>query len=316
MKFFRKLRHLLIPHESNNHKAKILHNSSLTIIIFGFLVLHSVFTYLPNFGPKILGFAANISPDEVIRLTNEKRVTNGLSTLTTNATLSQAAQAKGADMLNKDYWAHVAPDGTQPWYFFTSFGYQYRFAGENLARDFSDPTSAVDAWMASPSHKENLLSTKYKEIGVAVVEGDLAGVDTTIIVQFFGTNLVDTTPETPIAEAKAASTSPTPTRSGKLAVAPIIAQISPIPTPTPSVNPALISAPSSAASSKVLISPFGTTRGISLVTIILLGTIMIIDIVLSYRRRIVRIGGRTIAHIAFLGMIMAIILIARAGRVL
>ena len=199
---------------------------------------------------------------------------------------------------------------------FYPFGYKYHYAGENLARDFSDPVSAVNAWMASPSHKENMLSSKYQEIGVAVVEGDLAGVDTTIIVQFFGTNLVDTIPETPIAEAKAASPALTPTPAQKPVVAPAIAQISPILTPTPTANPTYVTAPSSAASSKVLIPPFNTTRGISLVTIILLGTIMLIDIVITYRRRIVRIGGRTIAHIAFLGMIMAIILIAKAGKVL
>src|SRR3972149_10673467 len=192
MKFIEHLAHLFVPRQSNNHKAKLLHPSSLTTLVLVLAVFQLSITFLPSFGEKVLGYAANISPDEVIRLTNEKRVANGFSPLTTNAVLSQAAQAKGADMLNKDYWAHVAPDGTQPWYFFTNFGYKYRYAGENLARDFQNPTSAVEAWMASPSHKENLLSSKYKEIGIAVVEGDLAGVDTTIIVQFFGTNLVDT----------------------------------------------------------------------------------------------------------------------------
>ena len=94
-------------------------------------------------------------------------------------------------MIDRDYWAHVAPDGTQPWKFFTSFGYKYRYAGENLARDFSNASSAMDAWMNSPTHKENILNPKYKEIGIGVVEGDLAGTDTTIIVQFFGATYAD-----------------------------------------------------------------------------------------------------------------------------
>src|SRR3990170_3016481 len=208
MRLFQKIAHLLIPHESNNHKAKLLHNSSLTLLIIGLLLYQGVLSFFPRFSPDILGYAANIPPDEVIRLTNEKRAAAGVGALTTNATLSAAAQAKGADMLNKDYWAHISPDGTQPWYFFTSFGYKYRYAGENLARDFSDPASAVEAWMASPSHKENMLSSKYKEVGVAVIEGDMAGVDTTVIVQFFGTNLVDTLPETPVAQAQALGLSP------------------------------------------------------------------------------------------------------------
>ena len=311
MRLLAKIRHLLLPHESNNHKAKLLHNSSLTLLIIGLLLYQGVLSFFPRFGPNILGYAANIPPDEVIRLTNEKRATAGVGPLTTNATLSAAAQAKGADMLNKDYWAHISPDGTQPWYFFTSFGYKYRYAGENLARDFSDPGSAVEAWMASPSHKENLLSGKYKEIGVAVVEGDMAGVDTTIIVQFFGTNLTDTLPETPVAQAQAQVPTPIPT-----SVQAVVVTITPSPTPTPA--PLLVEAPAPAqtASANVLISPFNTTRGISLAVIILLLSIMVIDVFVSLRRKTFRIGGRTLAHIAFLGMILAIVIIASAGEIL
>ena len=311
MRLLAKIRHLLLPHESNNHKAKLLHNSSLTLLIIGLLLYQGVLSFFPRFGPNILGYAANIPPDEVIRLTNEKRATAGVGPLTTNATLSAAAQAKGADMLNKDYWAHISPDGTQPWYFFTSFGYKYRYAGENLARDFSDPGSAVEAWMASPSHKENLLSGKYKEIGVAVVEGDMAGVDTTIIVQFFGTNLTDTLPETPVAQAQAQVPTPIPT-----SVQAVVVTITPSPTPTPA--PLLVEAPAPAqtASANILISPFNTTRGISLAVIILLLSIMVIDVFVSLRRKTFRIGGRTLAHIAFLGMILAIVIIASAGEIL
>jgi uncharacterized protein YkwD len=98
---------------------------------------------------------------------------------------------KGRDMIDKDYWAHVAPDGTQPWKFFSQFGYKYRFAGENLARDFSNANDAVNAWMNSPTHKDNILNPKYKEIGIGITEGDLAGSDTTIIVQFFGATYSD-----------------------------------------------------------------------------------------------------------------------------
>jgi len=82
----------------------------------------------------------------------EQRVSVGLLPLEANATLAQAAQAKAADMLNNNYWAHVSPDGTQPWSFFVNAGYSYRYAGENLARDFTNPASAVDAWMASPTN--------------------------------------------------------------------------------------------------------------------------------------------------------------------
>ena len=282
MRIAHKIAHLLFPRESNNHKAKILHPSGLVIVTFALIFYQVILAFLPQYGPRVLGYAANISPDEVIRLTNEKRATAGLVPLKLNSTLSQAAQAKGVDMLNKDYWAHAAPNGAQPWKFFIDFGYQYRYAGENLARDFSNASSAVDAWMASPSHKENLLSPKYKEIGIGVVEGDLAGVDTTIIVQFFGATYADTVPISPVAK-----------------VAP---KLTPSPKPTPI--------------SRVLISPFASTKGISLATVGLLLGVLVVDGVVTSRRRIVRIGGRTFAHLAFLGMILAIALILKAGQII
>jgi hypothetical protein len=306
MKILHSLRHLFLPHESNNQKAKLLHSSTLILIALVLIFYQLILTFLPHLGPKILGYAANISPDEVIRLTNEKRVQNGLAPLNTNSVLSQAAQAKGADMLNKGYWAHVAPDGTQPWTFFANFGYKYRYAGENLARDFSNPSSAVEAWMNSPSHRENLLSDKYKEIGVAVVEGSLAGVDTTLIVQFFGTKYVDTIPAVPVAQTRPAATAvPTIAPTAAPTMVPPVTLISPLPSPT-----------SLAIIPQVLVSPFKATQNFSLVIVGLLLAVLILDALLVSRRRIVRIGGKSFAHLAFLGMILVIALILKAGQVL
>lgn len=299
MKIIHKFVHFFLPHESNNHKAKLLHNSTLFLLTLAFIGFQLLLNIIPKLAPRVLGYAASISANEVIRLTNEKRIQNGLAPLTLNSTLSAAAQAKGIDMINRDYWAHVAPDGTQPWKFFTDFGYKYRYAGENLARDFSSASSAVDAWMASPSHKENMLSSKYKEIGIGIVEGDMAGVDTTIIVQFFGTSLVDTIPVSPVAQTKVSTPSPTPQ--------PVV-----LATPVPTSGLSF----ATPSPQKVLISPFATTKNISLIIVGILLGVLIIDGLITSKRRIVRIGGRTFAHLAFLGMILAIVLILRAGRVL
>ncbi len=131
------LAHFFIPHEKNNHKAGLLSNRGLVILALTVVVFQFLLRIFPASNINILGYAANISPEEVIRLTNEKRVQIGLNELTYNPVLSQAALAKGNDMLAKDYWAHVSPDGTEPWFFFSQAGYKYRYAGENLARDFS-----------------------------------------------------------------------------------------------------------------------------------------------------------------------------------
>src|SRR3989344_2193723 len=326
MTFVYALSHYFLPSHTNNHKAKILHSSSLLLVSL-FLVIYQLLLHtFPLTGVKILGYAANIPPNEIISLTNQKRAAAGQSALVYSSVLSSAAKVKGDHMLANDYWAHVAPDGTEPWKFFADAGYKYKYAGENLARDFSNPTNAMEAWMASPSHRDNLLSAKYNEIGVAVVEGDLNGVDTTIIVQFFGTRLGDTTTQVPAVAAKPAATAipaPTnrivPTTAPTLVpgieptVVPVVAFTSPPPaSPVPLM---MQNAPVSPSTSKfrLLISPFQTTRGISLSITLILLIVMVADGIIVARRKIPRLGGRTIAHIAFLGMILAIVLIARAG---
>ncbi len=301
MKLAHRIAHLFFPHESNNQKAKILHASSLTILALFLVFFQVVLNFTPKIFPRVLGFAAQISPSEVVRLTNDRRITAGLSPLSENGALSQAAQAKGADMLNKGYWAHFAPDGTSPWSFFINFGYRYRYAGENLARDFSSPSAAVDAWMNSPTHKENILNGNYKEVGIGVVEGNLAGVETTIIVQFFGAPQGGTA-SIPVARAAVAEKTIVPTPAPTL-----------IPTPTPTLTPTLAPTPVAAS---VLISPFTSTKSVSLAVVGLLLLVLSVDLIIVRRRRIMRIGGRTLAHIAYFGMILAVILILKAGQII
>jgi len=296
--------HLFFPRESNNQKAKLLHSSSLTVLALFLVFFQVILNFTPKVFPRVLGFAAQISPAEVIRLTNERRVAAGLSPLTENASLSQAALAKGADMLNKGYWAHFAPDGTSPWKFFLDFGYKYRYAGENLARDFSNPGSAVEAWMNSPTHRDNVLNGNYKEIGIGVIEGNLAGAETTIIVQFFG---AQTTGTASIPVARAAVTATQVASPRPLAAAVIL--FTPTPTPTPTAPPGM-------AGTKALISPFQTTKSVSLAVVGVLLLVLSVDLIIVRRRRIMRIGGRTLAHIAFFGMILAVILILKAGQII
>lgn len=301
MGFIEKIIHLVIPRHTNNHKAKMLHSSSLLVIASLLVIWQGLLSFLPRLGPNILGYSAQISPDEVVRITNEKRASAGLPQLNLNSTLSSAAYSKGRDMIERDYWSHTAPDGTQPWKFFTDLGYRYRYAGENLARDFTNPSSAVDAWMSSPTHRDNILNPKYKEIGIGVVEGDLAGVDTTIIVQFFGSTYTDVVTQ-PVAQIPA-TTAPTASPEA------VVALTSPIPT-----IKAVYTSPQ--PTQQVLISPFTTTRSISLAVVGLLMFVFVVDSLLVSRRKIARIGGRTIAHIAFLGMILSIVLILKSGQIL
>src|SRR3990167_10669241 len=130
------LKHLLIPHEKNNHRAKLLHNSSLATILSLFLILNFAWYLISALRPDVLGVSYSISESELLELVNKERGQNGRAPLTLNPQLSDAARRKAADMLEKNYWSHFAPDGsTSPWGFIRAAGYSYVNAGENLARD-------------------------------------------------------------------------------------------------------------------------------------------------------------------------------------
>lgn len=136
--------------------------------------------------PGVLGYASNINVNDLLTFTNDRRERDGVGALTINPKLTAAAQEKAKHMFTNNYWAHVAPDGTDPWSFIIGQGYDYLYAGENLAKNFSTSSDVVEAWYKSPSHRENLISDKYTDVGFAAVNGILDGYETTLVVQMFG----------------------------------------------------------------------------------------------------------------------------------
>jgi hypothetical protein len=129
---------------------------------------------------------AAVSPDAIFNLTNSARTQNGLNTLSMNSQLNTAAQMKAQDMLTNGYFAHTSPSGLNSWYWFKQVNYDYKTAGENLAIDFSDSNSVFNAWMNSPSHRDNILDPDFQEIGISAITGNFNGSTTTVVVQMFG----------------------------------------------------------------------------------------------------------------------------------
>ena len=133
--------------------------------------------------------AAGFAPTEVIVLANSARTKAGLSTLTENTKLAQAAKNKANDMIKNDYFAHTSPKGVEPWYWIKDAGYQYQAAGENLAINYTDAREQHTAWMKSESHRANILNTRYREIGVAVMTGNIDGKESIVTVEYFAAPL-------------------------------------------------------------------------------------------------------------------------------
>ena len=178
--------HHFIPHAHHGTRAKLLSPKALFTYTLLIAFLFGMFKLIPYVMPGVLGYASNITVRELYDYTNQRRVGEGLTELKLNETLSIAARKKAEDMFEKDYWAHISPDGVEPWSFILAQGYDYAYAGENLAKNFHYSREVVEAWYRSPSHKENLMGRQYDEVGYAVVDGVLDGYETTLVVQMFG----------------------------------------------------------------------------------------------------------------------------------
>jgi len=180
------IHHLFIPRHTNNFRSKLLHHDFLTIYLAFALILTASVTHIQNTSGSILGYATDISPQKLFELTNQERQNAGLNPLEYNEKLANAAKKKAENMFEKDYWAHYGPSGETPWEFILSAGYQYEFAGENLAKNFLFSDGVVKAWMDSPTHRENIMRKEYTDVGFAVVNGVINGEETTLVVQMFG----------------------------------------------------------------------------------------------------------------------------------
>jgi hypothetical protein len=162
---------------SSERKTKIF---SLVFVLV--MLAASSFTFF-SAGNTI---ASDITIEKVIDLTNISRGESGENVLKANLKLSQAAEEKAEDMIANNYFAHTSPAGKTPWSWIQKEGYDYVYAGENLAMDFQTAEKMENAWMTSPTHRANILNQNYQEIGAAVKEGIINGHETILAVVMFG----------------------------------------------------------------------------------------------------------------------------------
>lgn len=201
--FFKKMtlqiKLLFIPFKANNFRPKFLQSKFLLYCVICLLIIKiiSIVVFI-NFPKNV--FFADVTRTTLITLLNQERVSLGLQPLVENQKLDEAALLKAKDILEKDYFSHQSPEGITPWYWFLKTGYNYKYAGENLAIGFLNSKDVYKAWFNSISHKENMINPNYREIGTAILTGDFQGNNTTVIVQLFGSSKTTNTPITPIVE--------------------------------------------------------------------------------------------------------------------
>lgn len=185
MKLLGHLKQSVLPSRENDHHPHLL-RADVIGAAFVVALLAEVALLAAFFLPVRQGdYLASVLPAVVSTLTNDARSAEKLAALTPNEVLAEAAATKAADMAEKGYFAHVSPDGTQPWTWVRNAGYSYEYAGENLAVNFADSEDVVNAWLASPAHRANILKREYTEIGIGTATGEYKGKEAVFVVQFF-----------------------------------------------------------------------------------------------------------------------------------
>ncbi|OGG51389.1 hypothetical protein A2704_03405 [Candidatus Kaiserbacteria bacterium RIFCSPHIGHO2_01_FULL_54_36b] len=189
------------PRSDLKRKSWLLEGTELLIIVILIVALFcvSAIQTLVIRGNQ----AASVVSAVLVDLANGDRVSNSVGGLTINPQLVAAAQAKADDMAKRGYFAHSSPEGYDSWHWFKKVGYQFSYAGENLAVDFVDSADVERAWMNSPTHRGNLLDPHFTEIGIATAEGVFEGRPTTFVVQMFGAPAGASEVATPVREIAA-----------------------------------------------------------------------------------------------------------------
>jgi uncharacterized protein YkwD len=196
-----KFKNYLIPHEENDYKPHLLRPRATiffcTVMVAVELVALIVVPYA-SIRSRLFGvIAVNALADG----TNANRIAQDMPALATNPLLQAAAQEKANDMAKNVYFAHTSPTGVTPWYWFENVGYDFSYAGENLAVNFSDSSDVTNAWMNSPEHRANILNANYTDIGIAVATGTYEGQPAAFVVELFGAPAIASTPTTLVAHA-------------------------------------------------------------------------------------------------------------------
>lgn len=121
--------------------------------------------------------------ETVLSLINEERKAQGITPLQIDDLLNSTAQTKATDMIKNNYFSHESPTYGSPFEMMQNAGITYRTAGENIAGNPS-VENAVKSWLASESHKQNLLSNAYNYIGIGIEESPAYGY--VIVAMFIG----------------------------------------------------------------------------------------------------------------------------------
>jgi len=109
---------------------------------------------------------AQTMQEDVFNRTNAYRLANGVPALTMNEKLSAAAQAHADAMASSGFFSHTSLDGSNAGDRISAQGYDWSTWGENIAYGYTTAEGVMNGWINSAGHRANILSSKFKELGV------------------------------------------------------------------------------------------------------------------------------------------------------
>lgn len=104
--------------------------------------------------------------NEVYEITNNYRSLVGVSSLTLDSSLVKAASIRAKEL--SDSFSHTRPNGSSCFTVLSELGISYGTAGENIAAGYSSSQSVMEEWRSSSGHYQNIISSKFKKIGIGV----------------------------------------------------------------------------------------------------------------------------------------------------
>lgn len=104
--------------------------------------------------------------NEVYEITNNYRSLVGVSSLTLDSSLVEAASIRAKEL--SDSFSHTRPNGSSCFTVLSELGISYGTAGENIAAGYGSSQSVMEGWRSSSGHYQNIISSKFKKIGIGV----------------------------------------------------------------------------------------------------------------------------------------------------
>jgi hypothetical protein len=307
------LSHLFLPHPETHKKAHLLSFRALMVYIVFFLILSLSFRTVNVYKPGVLGVESSINQQEIIRLTNIERKKNGLLSVSEDPRLNSAALEKAKNMFEENYWAHFSPSGKDPWGFINGAGYKFTYAGENLAKSFYQSNEVVNAWMASRTHRENILNKHYQNIGIAVLEGTLNGEKTTLVVQEFGTPVDVAIAANPTGQVQSIQS---PSESGPSAQAEVDANPASVSSINPQVQSKTLVASEKQFFQDSLTDPYLAFKAAGLALLFGLFILIVLDLYVVRWRAVYRITSRHLSHLALISVASSVLFNLSPGQIL